>query len=304
VSPTPVVAPYVPTYANYTPYVSAVEVFNWPVGADVSQLVVGGNTPANNAALTEILLEASAEADSICKKVLAATLDVEADEYRIWRDGTIHVPVKYAPLLSVNAVSIGTAAGQLTPLADLSGIWPGTKVVRIPVPTFPPVNFMTAPSTPTIARPDHVFAQVTYVNGWAYTTLAAPAAQNAQQLTPVNVLGIVPGLTMTLRDGPNTEVVTVSPTYVMGSATVPLTAPLQFAHVAGTTLSAMPPAVKLAVINLAKWIVKGRGSKAVVMDSVQPNVSMRPKKTQTSDPGGDPDYQAAKRTLLRLKRAR
>jgi hypothetical protein len=303
VPPTPVVAAYVPTYANYTPYVSSTEVFNWPVGADVSQLVVGGNTPQNAAALTEILLEASGEADSIAKKVLASTLDVQAGEYRVRRDGTIWVPVDYAPVVSVNNVAIGCAAGQLTAMTDLSGVWPGRKVVRIPVPTFPAVNFNVR-NTPAIARPGSVFAEVTYVNGWAHTVLAAQAGVGTSQVTPVNVLGIVPGLTLTLRDGPNTEVVTVAPTYVMGSAVVPLTAPLANTHAAGATLSAMPPAVKLAVINLAKWIVKSRGSKAVVMDAVQPGPSMRPKKTQTSDPGGDPDYQAAKRTLIRLKRAR
>lgn len=303
-SPTPVVAPYIPTYANYTPYVSATEVFNWPVGADVSQLVVGGNTAANSAALTEILLEASGEADSICKKVLAATLDVQSGEYRIWRDGSIRVPLDYTPLVSINGASLGYSQGTLTAMSDLSGIRPERKVARIPVQGALTTAQFFAQNAPAAARSGWIFADVTYVSGWAHTTLTATANQGTSSVTPGNVLGIVPGLTLTLRDGPNTEVVTVAPTYVMGSAVVPLTANLQFTHAAGTTLSALPPAVKLAVINLAKWIVKGRGSKAIVVNAVKPDPSMRPTKSQKIDPGGDDDYAAAKRTLLRLKRAR
>lgn len=303
-SPTPVVAPYVPTYANYTPYVSATEVFNWPLGTDVSQLVIGGNTPTNNAALTEILLAASGEADSICKKVLAATLDVQSGEYRIWRDGSIRVPLDYTPLVSINGTSLGYSQGTLTAMSDLSGIRPERKVARIPVQGALTTAQFFAQNAPASARPGWIFADVTYVSGWAHTTLTATANQGTSSVTAGNVLGIVPGMAMTLRDGVNTEIVTVSPTYVMGSAVVPLTAPLQFTHAAGATFSALPPAVKLAVINLAKWIVKGRGSKAIVVNAVKPSPSMRPAKTQKTDPGGGDDYAEARRTLLRLKRAR
>lgn len=302
-TPTPAVAPYVPTYATYTPYVSATEVLTTNLGVDVSQLVVGGNTAANQAALTDLLLRASNQADLICRKVLAATLDAQAGEYRVFRDGTIRVPVDYTPLVSVNSVQVGFQANNLTALTDLSGVWVQKKVARIPVwgvglqqPNLTP----PAPAFPGVGR---VFAVVQYVNGWAHTTLAAQANQGAAQVTPVSVLGIVPGLPMTLRDGVNTEVVTVAGTYVTGSTPVPLAGALQYTHTAGATLSALPPTIKTAVLNLAKWLVKARGSKAVVMPSV-PSAGRGPTKTQTPEKAGQEDYDAAEAALLPLRRSR
>lgn len=302
-TPTPAVAPYVPSYATYTPYVSATEVFNTNLGVDVSQLVVGGNTSANQAALTDLLLRASNQADLMCLKVLAATLDVQAGEYRVFRDGTIRVPVDYTPLVSVNSVQVGFQANNLTALTDLSGVWVQKKVARIPVWGVGLQQPNLTPPAPAYPGAGKVFATVQYVSGWAHTTLASTATQGAAQLAPVSVLGIVPGLPLTLRDGVNTEVVTVAGNYVPGAATVPLTGSLQFTHSAGATLSALPPTIKTAVLNLAKWLVKARGSKAVVMPSV-PGNGRGPSKTQTADKAGQEDYEAARLALLPFKRAR
>jgi hypothetical protein len=298
-TPTPAFAPYVPTYASYTPYITPQEFLNAPTGVDTSQLVPSGSTLTQQAALLDLIGRASARADLICKKVLAATLDVQSGEYRIWRDGTIRVPVDYSPLVSVNAVSLGYAPGGMAPLADLSGIRVERKVARIPTSTLPSTAvFSSRPAA--FARPGWVFADVGYVSGWAHTTLSVSAAQGDQQVTPVSVYGIVPGLPMTLKDGQDTEPVVVAAGYVPGSAVVPLAAPLLFAHAAGVTLSALPPVVKDAVIDLCKWLVKSKGSKAIVMGSIRG----RAVTTQKTEPGGDDDYTSAEKALLALKRAR
>jgi hypothetical protein len=92
---------------------------------------------------------------------------------------------------------------------------------------------------------------------------------------------------------------------VVGSATVPLVSPLQFAHGAGTTVSALPPVIKDAVIDLAKWLVKLKGSKAVVMPSINGRtVSGSRAKPQKTEPAGDEDYASAVRTLTPFKRSR
>lgn len=300
---TPAVAPYVPTYASYTPYVSATEVFNYPAGVDVSQLVVGGNTAANQAALTETLRQASSEADRIAEKPLGATLDIASGQYLLRADGSIYVPLPYSPLVAITGVSVGYQPSGLVAMTDLSGVWPQRNVAQIPVYGIGLAQPNIAPMFAARPGRGRVYAVVQYVNGWAHSTLASQANSGTAQISPASVLGIVPGLTLTIRDGPNTEVVTVANSYVMGSAVVPLTANLQNTHVAGTTVSALPPFVKTAVINLAKWLVKSRGSKAVVMDSVESTGALRPKKTQKTDPGGDEDYQAAERALKNLRRA-
>lgn len=296
----PAIAPYVPTYASYTPYITGQDFLNEPTGVDVSQLIPAGSTLTEQAALARLVANASSEADRICQKVLAATLDVESDEYRVWRDGTIRVPFRYSPLISVNAVSIGYSAVSMTPLTSLSGLRLVRNVARIPVPSAPPLQFAFNPQPAAYAQRGWVFADVQYVSGWAHSTLTAATLANASSITPGNVLGFVPGLPFTVYDGQYTEAATVAASYVPGAAVVPLAAPLANAHGAGVTVSALPPFVREAVIRLGAWLVKTRGSEAIVMESI----TGQPMKTQSINPGGNPDYAEAERALLTLKRSR
>lgn len=303
---TPVVAPTVPTYASYTPYITGQDFLNEPTGVDVSQLIPQGSSLTEAAALARLCANASSEADRICQKTLAATLDVESGMFRIQRDGTIHVPVPFGPLISVNAVSIGYAANSMTAMTDLSGIRIIRNVAHIPVPTAPALMLQFSPQPAAYAPRGWIYADVTYVNGWAHSTLTLGTAVNAALITPGNVLGFVPNLPVTVYDGQNTEGARVSSGYVLGSAGVPLAAGLQFAHGQGVTVSALPPFARLAVVSLAKWLAKTKGSKAIVMPAVLKGgtVTRQAPKTQESEPGGSADYKQAERDLLTLKRAR
>lgn len=303
---TPVIAPYVQSSAQYTPYITNEEFLAAPTGVDTSQLIPTGTSMSQDAALTQLIARASGHADKICQKVLAATIDIEAGEYRIRSDNTLRIPLKYTPLLAVLGVSVGFTAKTLTPLADLSGIWPGPKAIRVPVPgpaLLPPLAFMQYP--PAAARTGCMFAQVTYVNGWAHSTLSAATLAGAQSIAPVNTAGFVAGLTFTVRDGADEEQAQVDPSYVYGSATVPLVSPLQYAHTGGTTVSAQPPVIKDAVLDLCKWLVKSRGSKGVVLGSLkgQP-VSAANAKQQPDIPAGSSDYKNAVAALTPFRRAR
>lgn len=295
----PVVAPYVPTYASYTPYINGQDFLNEPTGVDVSQLIPAGSVLSQEAALARLVANASSEADRICQKVLAATLDVTAGQYRVQRDGTIRVPVPFSPIISVNAVSVGTVAGNLTALSDLSGVWLERNVAWIPIPASALSRFPTG-TVGAGARPGWLFAQVSYVNGWAHTALSASVLAAGTSITPGNVLGFVPGLPFTIYDGQDTEAAQVDASYVVGSATVPLAAPLTYAHATGVTVSALPPFVREAVVRLSAWLVKTRGSEAIVLDSI----TGQPGRTQQIDPGGSPDYAEAERALLPLMRVR
>lgn len=302
----PVVAPYVPTYASYTPYITAADFLAEPTGVDVSQLIPSGSGLTEEAALERLVANASSEADRICQKVLAATLDVVSGEYRVWRDGTIRVPVPYSPLISVNAVSIGFSANGMTAMGDLSGIRLTRNVARIPAPLNPPLSLSFNPNPAAYAQHGWVFADVSCVSGWAHSVLSAAATVGAQQITPGNVLGFLPGLPFTVYDGQSTEAAQVAANYVVGSAVVPLAAPLRFAHDAGVTVSALPPFARLAVVTLAKWLAKTKGTKAIVMPSISGRTvsSNSGPKTQTIEPGGSSDYKQAERDLLTLKRSR
>lgn len=253
----PVVALNVPTYATYTPYITTAEFLAEPTGVDTTQLIPGGTSAQNTAALARKIAQASSYADDLCYQVLAATSDVQSGEYRLRRDGAIHVPVANSPLIQVDDVQVGVVAGQLTPLDDLSGVWLGRKVARIPVTRSLPA--LTITGRPGVAAgPGRVFAAVTYVNGYAHTLLAASVAQGASQITVKGALGLVPGLPLTIYDNSSTEQVTVDAGYTLGSTTVPLTAPLANNHTAPVSVSALPPFVREAVVNLTAYLIKTR----------------------------------------------
>lgn len=293
---TPAIAPQIPTYASYTPYITSAEFLAAPTGVDVSQLIPSGSNITQEAALADLIGRASSQADVICQKTLAATLDVQSGTYRLRQDGEIWVPVNYTPIVQVNAVSVGCDPANLTALTDLSRIRIGEKVVKIP---------LCGVRTRSRGFGWEAYAEVTYVNGWAHSTLAAGTAVGAQSISPVSVLGLVPGLPVTIKDGANTETAIVGASYVVGSSVVPLAVPLQYPHAAGATVSALPPVVKDAVLDLCKWLVKSRGSKGIAMGSIkgQPLTTANAK-TQESDPGGVGDYRSAVRALTPLKRSR
>lgn len=294
----PVVAPSVPTYATYTSYITPEEFQFAPNGVDVTQLIPGGSPEDNAVALSQVIARASSEADRICQKTLAATVDVEAGRYRIGRDGFVRVPVPYAPLIQVNDVSVGAGPGQLTPLADLSNIeFEAGTVAAIPLSSgFNP----GLPPTFAGARDGRLYVQVTYINGYACTLTAGTTAPGATSITVVSALGIVPGLALTLYDGAASEPVIVDGSYQLGSTTVPLRAPLANAHAEGVSVSALAPWVKQALIDLTSSMIKLRGAEAFAMSSID----QQPAQTQPSTPGGVEEQARAEIALRSLGRVK
>lgn len=271
---TPAIAPYVPTYANRVPYLTPAEYKAAPTGVDVSQLVPGGAPSQENAALSRMIGRASSWADSLCFQVLAATSDTQAGTYRVKADGTVQVVCDYSPIVYVTAITTGLTPSQLAPLTDLSNVWPQGKVVAFPAPP----NVWPTP-----------FVVVSYVNGYANTTLATSAAFGATSISVTSPLGIVPGLPLRIDDGVNPIYVTVDPTYTVGSATVPLTAALPYLYGPGVSVSALPEAIKQATISLTSALIKTRGTQAITMVSMNGG----PGELAESQPGGLEDLDVA-----------
>ena len=299
----PVTAPYAPSYASTTPYLTPAEYLAEPTGVDVSALIPGATGAAQTAVLTRVIGRASSFADLFCRKILAATLDVQSGEYRIFRDGTIRVPVDNTPLIQVTGVNLGYVAGQLVALSDLSTCRLGKKVVRIPIGQVAASYLASQFSAAAQARPGAMFADVTYVNGFAHALTAIGSAPGANSIQVTGTgLGIVPGLPLTIYDGAvngtNTEQVVVGPGYVFGSSTVPLASPTLYAHGAGCSVSALPPFVREAVICLTSALIKTRGSDSYVM----PSGPMQEMKIEGMLPGGDEDFEVAFELLEPLRR--
>ncbi|HWU23647.1 MAG TPA: hypothetical protein VN088_19065 [Nocardioides sp.] len=295
----PAVAPYVPSYATETPYITVDDFLAEPTGVDVTQLVTDGSEADNRAALARLIARASSQADDICRKKIAATVDVQAGSFRRREDGTIWVPVDYAPIVQVNAVELGLYAGATTAMGDLSGLDVGTKLVKIPVWGLGfGAGFAAARRAP--AGPGSVYAKVTYVNGFAVTTTAAASAAGDSQLLVRSALGVAPGLSVTVSDGASTESIVVGDEYVSGSLTVPTAMPLLYAHTADVAVSALPGAIKDAVILLTTSRIKLRGAEAVQMGSI----SAEPSSPTPTMPGGATELAQAKDLLLPFRRAR
>lgn len=299
----PVTAPYAPSYANYTPYLTSAEYLAEPTGVDVSSLIPGASAGAQTAVLTRVIARASSFADQFCRKVLAATLDVQSGEYRLFPDGTIRVPVDNTPLIQVTNVNVGFAAGRLTPLTDLSTCRLGKKVVRIPTAQLSMSLPLSPSQSAALSRTGSVFADVTYVNGYAHaqTATGSLAGVSSIQVTGTG-LGIVPGLPLTIYDGAangaSTEQVIVGAGYQYGSSTVPLAAPTQYAHGAGCSVSALPGFVREAIISLTSALIKTRGSDSYTMPS-GPRQQM---KIEGMLPGSDEDFEVAFELLEPLRR--
>lgn len=297
---TPVTAPYAPSYAFSVPYLTPAEYLAEPTGVDVTQLLPGiSSAAAQTAVLTRQIGRASSWADQFCRKVLAATLDVQSGEYRVFSDGTIRVPVDNTPLIQVTNVNVGFMAGQLAPLADLSTCRLGRKVVRIPIAgvAAPPPSASAA-----LARHGCVFADVTYVNGWAHTLTASGSAMGATSIQVTNPTGIIPGLPMTVYDGAangvNTEQIVVGAGYVYGSTTVPLASPTLNNHGVGCSVSALPGFVRQAVISFTSALIKTRGSDSYVM----PSGPGQADKMESMMPGAGEDLDIAMELLEPLRR--
>ena len=266
------VAPYIPSYTSRSPYLTTQEYLTSPTAVDTTSLgstAASGNTAAQTAALAVAIARASSWADSICHQVLAATSDTDpVRRYRVNRWGNVRVPLRYRPVLEIDAVTVGMTPSTMAALdsndaADIAFI--GTSVVEIPVLGLtPPTSALSYYGSGGITLNSWPLVQVTYVNGWPNTTLATSPGQPSTTWTVASALGIYPGTQLTFYDGMNTELATVAS--VTGN-TVTLTAATAYNHPTGCSVSALPPAVKQAVVCLTSVIIKTRGSEAVEMEA-------------------------------------
>ena len=294
------VNPTAPTYPSRSPYVSVWEFKNAPTGVDTSQLVPGGTAPQQTAALVLQLSRASAAADNICQKVLAATVDTQFGHYRVrhdtWLGPVLNVPLDYVPIVGVSAVSVGWMPNSLTALTDLSNVAIRKKTALIP---FAPPGVSSGPVVTGFA--DRAWAQVQYVNGWANTALtAAPSGAN---ISVSNPLGIVPGQQLVLANSTQSETVTVAATWVptatVGTATVPLASAPVGSYASGDTCTALPQDIKQAVILIAKALIKTQASQSYTI----PVLGGEPGQPTTLGPGVSSDYDAAIDLLAPYRRA-
>lgn len=251
------------------PYLSLMEFKNAPTALDYGNLVVGGNQAAQDAELTNAITRASSYIDQYCNQIIGATLDTEQQRVRVATDGSVIIHPKYFPIVAVTEINLGPNPQMLTALPDPSIAWLEEQQIVIPYANANltwssqgALGFALANGGPR----SRMYANYTYVNGYANTVSVGLTSIGDTSIDVQDGLGLVPGEQITIFDGAATERVTVASSYVFGSNTVPLTAPIQYNHLAGTSVSALPAAIKEAAILITSAYLKIRGDASLIMD--------------------------------------
>ena len=275
-TPEQVITP-VSTTPLTVPYVSVAEFRATPTWLDTADLIESGSGPQQDAELFNVLLRASAWADSFCGQQLGAHSEVDQLRVRVDRNGLAYIHPANYPVRQVTGLAFGSDFQNLTALTDLTQVWvedqQGIVVSMLPLKgSFAgTLQFGTIPQSST-----YMFVQVSYVAGYVSTTLSATAAAGSSSISVVNptgisappssgVLGItLPGTTLRIWDPLNPavptggeEAVKVAAGYSNGSSTVNLVSPTANLHTVGTgpggqvQVSEMPATVHQAVVDMA-----------------------------------------------------
>lgn len=254
------------THKFSTPYLTLAEYKNAPTAIDFDNLVWNSQDPdVQDAELANVIARASSWCDTECNQVLAATTETENMRTRITQDGTLRVHPRYNPIIALLAFSYGNPTTQMNP-AEPSLAWIEDSQIVIPAGNLGfnytyqgPLQF-GLPATPR----SEMFVNLTYVAGYANTTIVSASAGNTTFVVS-DPTGIIAGMTLQIYDGFSSELITVASNHTYGSATVALASPLLYNHASGVSVSALPPAIKQAAILVTTAMLKVRGDNSMVM---------------------------------------
>ena len=249
-----------------SPYITVGEYQNAPTSMDISNLVVGGNSAAQDAELSRVILRASSFLDEYLNQNLCATRKIETQRTRFMPNGFISLHPNQNPIIALEAFSYGMAPNQLVAIPDPSLCWFESQQIIIPVSQMSltwsssgPLSFGGGGS-----NANQIYCQYTYTSGYVNNPIATAVA-GTSSMTVANATGIVAGQALRIYDGAKSELVYVASGYTYGSTTVTLTSALLYDHAAGTTFGNLPNAIKEACILVTSAFIKMRGDSSMTM---------------------------------------
>jgi len=309
----PLVSPDTASLFRRTPYISPSEYAQAPTAVAVNNLVPGGSKIEQAAALAAVISRASDEVDTICfhraDGTLAATPATESGWIRPKDNGSIYFICNYKPILEVDGMAIGLNATEMQNISQSTAetLTINGQIILLPCYNFNGFGQGGFPSI-SITRPTvggKVYAVWRYVNGFPHTSLATEAAEGESEITVdpsepggSKVYGVYEGTQLTIHDGAATEVVVVSK---VEGLTLKLLGPLQYEHKVPTPpdtvrVSAVPWVVEQATVSLTSWLIKKRGTRAMMIPS-SPARSANPPKQEEGQAGASTDYRDAVQML-------
>ena len=290
-----VVAAFTQSISDYVPYLTTAEYQAAPTALDVSNLIVGGSTLQQAAALAAVIQRASSWVDSFtcgANGTLCASTNTETRQVRLDRQGRFKVRPLYWPILELQSFSVGTDPSELAAVSLSSAntwIEPRRFVVTTGAQWLQGLQF-SAPGYPGQEQ----YAQYTYVNGYPNTLLAGAGstlASGASTLTLSNTTGVYPGSYLTLWDAENTEQVQILA--VPTSTTVTLVSATKNTHNVGCSVSGFPAVIKEAAILATSAFIKQRGDGALVLSNIS-----QPTSAGEANRGEQRDFELAKELLM------
>ena len=241
------------------PYVTVPEFTAYPTYLDLDDLRTGDTSPADQAAqLTDLLLIASAWADSYCEQPLRAHVYTQQQRTRPDRYGNLKLHADHSPIVSVTSLAYGYTPTALTTVSPLTDVWieDGRQMVYPLSGAVGPWSGSLQFGAPVAGQ--ELFISWVYLAAFASTVLTSATQAGDSSITVDDPIGIVAGGQYRIWDPGAEETVTVSPSYTPPVPAVPATAtsislaaPAQKAHTAGAGWSGMPPDIHQAVINYA-----------------------------------------------------
>ena len=283
-----------------TPYLTNEEYKQAPTAVDVDDLVGGGTEAVNSQELANVIARASSMIDAHCGQVLAATTDTDSFRARISRDGFLRVHPRYWPIVSVQSGSYGSFPNQMVAL-DPTTAWIEQMSIVFPLQGFG-TSFLGPIQFGGIYQPNmEQFVTLTYTNGYANTVLSSDVTPTDPPIASIDVddlTGFLPNQQFMIYDGSSTEILRVSSAWVptSGPGTLSLVSQCRYSHLAGISVSALPPAVKQAAIFVTNSLLKSRGNSAIVMSSLTPS------SIQQGSASGDSDLRDAYEILKPYRR--
>ena len=270
-----VVAPYILTQGRIEPYCSLTE-FKFSATAaaiDYTNLVPNGNPNAQDRALYELIVRASAKIDAYCLGQLGtlnATANTENGRYRINRDGTFRIHPRFTPVIAVSAFSWAPIMGNANQITvSENNVWIEDQDIIVQAVGAANVNAVAGMQALTfITQPANGlnYCEWTYVNGWANTFTTAAIGAGDDSCVVTDPTGIYPNMQLTLWDGMNDEMNYVSSDYVAGASTVTFANEFAYDHGKGCNLSAMNPSIKQACIHFTVAMVVERGQGGFILN--------------------------------------
>lgn len=271
---------------------------NAPTGIDVNNLIPGATPQQNQAEVANVIRRASSWIDSYCNQVLGATVDTETREAKLNREGFLRIVPKNLPIISVTSLNYRLYPQAEWNLVDPSTyyvydnriesynffsyfglFWPNLPMPYMPQPMGQPYQPYTTPNQAAYIQNIPLMVQYTYINGYPNTYLTADCNAGTTTVTVLDATGVMQGTQMTIYDGADTEDVTVS---AVNGNVLTLTGPLQYAHLNGVAISALPAAVKEACIMLTSYLIHTRGRTSIKMAPTGP-YSVATGKEDTAD---------------------